>query len=141
MPCYADNQLSSVDEMWTVKKPEMNSRRTLRAPGRASKNAFTVGNGHHPGVTPGRGMRRETRRFARMSGPGGRSAGPDGRSAGQAGPGPGEVSSTSYVEGTFVVSAQSPGSADRLGIQWSPRFSNFRLNSAYAARSAWSPSP
>ena len=54
------------------------------------------------------------------------------------------------MEGTFVVDegtvssdviANSPESADRLGIQWSPRFSNFRLNSAYAARSAWSPSP
>jgi len=46
--------------MWTLKKPEMNSRRTLRAPCGGSKNAFTVGNGHHPEVTPGRGRRRET---------------------------------------------------------------------------------
>src|SRR6516162_9524657 len=45
--------------MWTAKKPEMKCRRTLRTPGQASKNAFTVGNRHHPEVTPGRGRRRE----------------------------------------------------------------------------------
>src|SRR6266576_5025852 len=112
MPCYADNQPSSVDEMWTAKKPEMTSRRTLRAPCRASKNALTVGNGHHPEVTEGTREAPGNRRVARMSGPGGRSAVPDGRATGQAGPGPGEVPSTSYVEGTFVVSAKSPEPAD-----------------------------
>ena len=93
-----------MDEMWTPKKPEMNSRRTLRASCRGSKNAFTVGNGHHPEVTPETREAPGNRWFARMRGPGGRSRVPDGRLAGQVGPGPGEVLSISYMEGTFVVS-------------------------------------
>jgi hypothetical protein len=36
------------------KKPEMNSRRLLRDNRGGGKNIFTVGNGHHPGATPGR---------------------------------------------------------------------------------------
>ena len=38
----------------------MNSRRLLRDPRRGSRNAFTAGNGHHPGVTSGHGNSRET---------------------------------------------------------------------------------
>src|SRR2546421_234833 len=71
MPCYADNRPSSVDEMWTAKKPEMKSRRTLPAPCRASKNAFTVGNRHHPEVTEGTRVAPGNRRVARMAGTGG----------------------------------------------------------------------
>jgi hypothetical protein len=49
-----------VDNVWTQKKPKMNSRRLLRDHREGSKNTFTVGNGHHPGAIPGHGDSRET---------------------------------------------------------------------------------
>jgi hypothetical protein len=38
----------------------MNSRRLLHDHREGSRNAFTVGNGHHPGATPGQANSRET---------------------------------------------------------------------------------
>jgi len=42
------------------RKLKMNSRRLLRDHREGSRNTFTVGNGHHPGATPGHGNGRET---------------------------------------------------------------------------------
>jgi hypothetical protein len=52
--------LRFVDNVWMQKKLEMNSRRLLRDTHGGSRNTFTVGNGHHPGETPGREKDRET---------------------------------------------------------------------------------
>ena len=57
---HADNRRNSVDDAWTEKKPRMNSRRLLRDSRGGRRNTFTVGNGHHPGATPGRRKGRET---------------------------------------------------------------------------------
>src|ERR1700760_1335426 len=71
---YADNSLSSVDGMWIAKKPEMNSRGTLRVPLKSDRNALDrwkrASSGGHSGTREAAG----SRRFARMPGPGGWSA-------------------------------------------------------------------
>ena len=74
--------------MWTAKKPKMNARGTLRAPHRASKNAFTVWKQASSGGYSGTREAAVSRRFTRIPGPGGT----------------GKVSSVSYTEGTFVLS-------------------------------------
>src|SRR5690242_1005994 len=51
-PRCADNQRNSVENVWTLKKLRMNSRRLLRDGLEGRRNAFTAGNGHHPGGLP-----------------------------------------------------------------------------------------
>src|SRR6266571_4653036 len=92
--------------MWTAKKPEMNSRRTLRASQRGSKNASTVGNGHHPEATPDAGDAGKPAACAGVR-PRRRPAAPDDRATGQAGPGPGEVPSISYRSEEHTSELQS----------------------------------
>ena len=55
-------------------KQEMAGRRALRGARGGSNNAFTAGNGHHPGATPGTREEPGDRPLARVPGPGGRRA-------------------------------------------------------------------
>jgi len=57
-----------------AEKQEMACRRALRGACGGSNNAFTAGNGHHPGATPGTREEPGDRPLARVPGPGGRSA-------------------------------------------------------------------
>src|SRR5271166_4320265 len=82
----------------------MIDRRPLRGARGGSKNAFTVGNGHHLGLPPGTWEEPGDRPVARVPGTGGRraaSAMPASWSAwrGEAGQGP----SISYMEGPFLI--------------------------------------
>jgi len=62
--------------VWKEKKSEMHGHDILRAICGGSRNTFTVGNGHHPGVTPGTWEEPGNRYLVRMLGTGGSSAVP-----------------------------------------------------------------
>jgi hypothetical protein len=62
--------------MWKEKKSEMHCHDVLRVICGGSRNTFTVGNGHHPGVTPGTWEEPGNRCLVRMLGTGGWSAVP-----------------------------------------------------------------
>ena len=59
---------------WIAEKQEMACCRVLRGACGGSNNAFTAGNGHHPGATPGTREEPGDRPLARVPGPGGRRA-------------------------------------------------------------------
>src|SRR5271165_2478140 len=59
---------------WITEKQEMAGRRVLRGARGDSRNAFTAGNGHHPGATPGTREEPGDRPLARVPGPGARRA-------------------------------------------------------------------
>ena len=59
---------------WIAEKQEMAGRRALRGARGGSRNAFTAGNGYHPGATPGTREEPGDRPLARVPGPGGRRA-------------------------------------------------------------------
>lgn len=70
-PSGADNCLLSVDIVWMLEKPEIIGCRLLRGVRGGSKNALTVGNGHHLGATLGTWEEPGNRSPARMPGTGG----------------------------------------------------------------------
>jgi len=89
---------------WMAEKQEVTGRRALRGACGGSRNAFTAGNGHHPGETPGTWEEPGDRPLARVPGPGGRRAAPAKTSqlasrCGEAGQGP----SISYMEGPCLI--------------------------------------
>jgi hypothetical protein len=65
-----------VDTVWIVEKPQIIDFRLLRGIRGGSKNALTVGNGHHLGATRGTWEEPGNRSLARMPGTGGQHATP-----------------------------------------------------------------
>src|ERR1700722_15134769 len=88
----------------------MNCGRLLRDTHAGSRNAFTVGNGHHLRATPETWNGPGSRHIARVSGPGGRCAAP-GRPGNWLtwGGKPGKAPSISYMEGALLHSARQWG--------------------------------
>jgi hypothetical protein len=58
--------------LWIRKNSQLFFRWRLRGARPRSRNTFTVGNGHHPGATPGTWEELGNRHLARVFGPGGR---------------------------------------------------------------------
>ncbi len=82
----------------------MAGRRALRGARGGSRNAFTVGNGYHPGATPGTREEPGDRPLARVPGPGGRRAAPAKPASWPAGRGEaGQGPSISYMEGPCLI--------------------------------------
>src|SRR5260370_27304491 len=102
----ANNCPRPVDSVWIAKKLEMNNRGTLRGIREGSRNAFTAGNGHHLGATPGRGWSWETGASRGCLALAGGSPHRGRRATGRRGAGrPGGGPSISYLGWTFLLSA------------------------------------
>ena len=110
---------------WIAEQQEMAGRRALRGACGGSNNAFTAGNGHHPGRRRERGRSRETgpsRGYLAPAG-GARRAAKTSQLAsrrGEAGRGP----SISYMEGPCLIQPGGnvlPGPAPRQPRECRPR--------------------
>jgi hypothetical protein len=92
-----------VDTVWIAEEPEIIDFRLLRGVRGGSRNAFTVGNGHHLGVTPGNvgGAGKPVPRTGVWHRRAARGASEARQLAwrGEAGQGP----SISYLEGPFLI--------------------------------------
>jgi hypothetical protein len=78
----------------------------LRDHHEGSRNTFTVGNGHHPGATPGHGNSRETGRSRGRLVPAGGARCRGSRATGRSGAArPGKAPFISYMKGALLYSA------------------------------------